>query len=72
MTLDELKDGLGRIMPGQFATIHYGQFPELFPQCGNHKEAQRACFEFARKHGCFVQDMPEIKEAWLVKDAPRS
>lgn len=72
MTLDDLKHSLDKTQPGQFAAINYDLYAMLFPPGEPDARAREACYNFARQHGCLIENKPELKEVWFVKDASRS
>ncbi len=53
--------------PGKFAAIHHDLFADLFPPGEPDQGARQACYDFARQHGCRIENKPGQGELWFVK-----
>ena len=58
MTLAKLAQTLDEMKPGEFAAIHHDLFAELFPPGEPDDGARKACYDFACKHGCRIENEP--------------
>jgi hypothetical protein len=68
-TLEEFEKLLRELPAGQMAAIHHDLFATLFPPGEPDERARAACYEFARKCGCRIENKPGQNELWFVKDA---
>jgi hypothetical protein len=68
-TLDELKTALLDLSPGKMAVIHHDTYAELFPFEGEPEKAREACDQFAKAHGCRIENHPEKAAVCFIKDA---
>jgi len=58
MTLTELAQKLDEMKPGESAAIHHDVFAALFPPGEPDYGARNACYDFAREHGCQLDNQP--------------
>ncbi|MDP2354977.1 MAG: hypothetical protein Q8M31_02815 [Beijerinckiaceae bacterium] len=72
MTRDDLKAKIQAMAPGQYASIPYDLYSDLFPPGEPDEPARDACYNFAKSLGCRVENKPEMQEVWIVKDANRT
>lgn len=69
MSLEELRATLVALAPGKCAGIHHDAYADLFPPGEPDKNARAACYVFARSVGCRIENKPQEKTVWFVKDA---
>lgn len=69
MSLDELWATLVALAPGKCAGIHHDVYAELFPPGEPDENARAACYAFATLVGCRIENKPNEKTVWFVKDA---
>jgi hypothetical protein len=69
MTLEEFGKTLDDMEPGNFAAVHHDLFADLFPPGETDDRARQACLDFARAHGCRIENKSGAGELWFVKDA---
>lgn len=69
MSLEELRDALTALEPGQCAGIHHDVYADLFPPGEPDENARAACYAFAKSVGCRIENKPTEKAVWFVKDA---
>jgi hypothetical protein len=73
MTLEELGTMLDEMEQGKYASITHGVFAELFPPGEPDDGARQRCLNFARQHGCRIDNKPGPfsgeGELRFVKDA---
>jgi hypothetical protein len=67
-TLEDLKDALRELRPGQFGAINHDVYAELFPPGEPNQAARDACALFAKAASCRIENKPEDKEVWFVKE----
>jgi hypothetical protein len=68
MTPNELAQALKDLKPGTFAAVPYDLYAELFPPGEPDERAREACYNFAKAHGCRVENKSDSSVVWLVKD----
>ncbi|HLZ01744.1 MAG TPA: hypothetical protein VKR55_06275 [Bradyrhizobium sp.] len=68
MSLDDLRKTLQGLSPGKMAGIHHDVYVELFPPGEPDERARGACYEFAKALGCRIENKPQEKTVWFVKD----
>ena len=68
MTLNDLAQALHDLKPGTYAEIPYDLYTDLFPPGEPDELAREACYNFARAHGCRVENKSQSSVVWLVKD----
>jgi hypothetical protein len=49
--------------------IHHDLFAQLFPPGEPEEAAGAACYRFAQSMACRIENKPETKQIWFVKDA---
>ena len=69
MSLVELRVTLAALAPGKCAGIHHDVYAELFPPGEPDENARAACYAFAKSVGCRIENKPNEKTVWFVKDA---
>jgi hypothetical protein len=69
MNMDELKTTLLTLSAGQCAGIHHDVYAEMFPPGEPDERARAACYAFAKSVGCRIENKPQEKTVWFVKDA---
>lgn len=69
MTLDDLAKALGEMPKGKFAHVPYEIYEELFPPGEPDQNARAACANFARANECRIENKPQERAVWFVKDA---
>jgi len=70
MSLDDLSKELAKLASGKAAGIHKEVYADLFPPGEPDENARARCFEFARIHGCRIDNTlaPGGDSIWFVKD----
>jgi hypothetical protein len=68
MTRDELQATINGMADGNYASIPYDVYAEIFPPGEPDQEARAACFNFARSLGCRIENKPSLREVWIIKD----
>ncbi len=69
MTKNELHEKLSAMSLGQYASINYDLYEELFPPGEPDERARESCYNFAKELGCRIENKIDLKEVWFVKDA---
>jgi hypothetical protein len=69
MTLEELRETLEKLPPGKMAGVHHDAYADLFPPGEPDSNAREACYKFAKTLGCRIENKPQEKTVWFVKDA---
>ena len=69
MSLDELRATLVALAPGKCAGIHHDVYAELFPPGEPDENARAACYAFAKSVGCQIDNKPNERTVWFVKDS---
>lgn len=69
MTLDELSEHLRGLKAGQKAGLHHDVYAELFPPGEPDEGARGRCYGFAKALGCRIENKPNDREIWFVKDS---
>jgi hypothetical protein len=67
-TLENLKGALRELRPGQFGAIDHDVYAELFPPGKPDQAARDACASFARAAGCRIENKPQDRQVWFVKE----
>jgi hypothetical protein len=67
-SLDELKTALSELSPGKMAVIYHDVYAELFPPGEPDEKAREACHHFAKASGCRIENHPDKKAVWFIKD----
>lgn len=68
VTLDDLTTQLRDMPKGKYAHIPYEIYEQLWPPGEPDQRARAACFDFAKANGCRVENKPEERAVWIVKD----
>jgi hypothetical protein len=68
MTLDELRATLDRLEPGKMGGISHEVYAVLFPPGQPDEHARTACLAFAKSAGCRIQNNPQHKTVWFIKE----
>ena len=70
MTLVELGNTLDALESGKAAGVALDVYADLFPPGEPDEPARVRCFEFAKLHGCRIDNTidPERKSIWFVKE----
>ncbi len=71
MTIDGLRTVLAEVEPGKYARVPYDVYADVFPPGEPDQKAREACYNFAQSMGFRVENKPEDKSVWFVKDAER-
>ena len=68
MTYDDLRAKIIEMAGGSYASIPYELYERLFPPGEPDQAAREACFNFAKAHGCRIENKPSFREVWIIKD----
>ena len=71
MTIDQLGRLLAALPPGQRFSLPYDAYEELFPPGEPDENARTICLSFAKSVACSIENDPEDKKVWFVKNAQR-
>jgi hypothetical protein len=69
VTLEEFSEELKAVKVGQYAQMSHDVYAELFPPGEPDQGARDRCAKFARSHGFRIENKPDHKVIWFVKDA---
>ena len=69
MTLDEFSEELKEVKAGQYAQISHDIYAELFPPGEPDQVARDRCAKFAQARGFRIENKPDHKAIWFVKNA---
>jgi hypothetical protein len=67
--MDELRAQLETVRLGQYARVPYAVYPDLFPPGGRDQNARAAALNFARALGFGIENHPEDKSVWFIRNA---
>jgi hypothetical protein len=67
MTLNDLHDVLCQLPVGQICSLPYNVYELLFPPGEPDDGARGRAFQFARAHGCVIENNPQIHEVAFTK-----
>jgi hypothetical protein len=69
MTLDELRTELATVTQGKYARVPYEIYAEVFPPGEPDQNARAAAYAFAKSLGFRIENKPDDKSVWFVKEA---
>ena len=73
MKIDDLKNILADLQPGQAATLNYEMFEVVFPPGVEDDDAKVAAYDYAKANGCVIRHHSNAREVHFVKEgAPTS
>ena len=67
-TLEQMRDILEQMEPGQHVTMNYDVYAQFFPPGEPSDEARRRAEEFAKKIGCRIENRPNTNEFVFIKE----
>lgn len=67
MTLDDFRERLAELAPGQAAHVPYEIYEGLFPPGEPDQGARGRAYEFAKANGCVIDNRPGNREVLFVK-----
>jgi hypothetical protein len=67
MTLDEFAATLMSLPPGNAAHVPYDIYEVLFPPGEPDDGARGRAYDFAKDHGCIIENRPSGREVLFVK-----
>jgi hypothetical protein len=71
MDRNQFEEALRSVAPGQFASVPYEVFEDLFPPGVLDDGAEGAAYDFARARGFRIKNRPDKHAVWFVKGEPK-
>ncbi|HWV41312.1 hypothetical protein [Pseudorhodoplanes sp.] len=68
MTLDDFSKKLNELASGQYAQLDHDTYAILFPPGEPDERAREACYKFAKDRGLRIENKPEHRVIWFVRD----
>jgi len=69
MTLEEFADSLRMVRVGKYASLPYALYEDLFPPGEPDEGARARSYAFAQRHGFRIENKPDLKQVWFIKNA---
>ena len=68
-TLEQMRDILESMEPGQHVTMNYDMLAKFFPPEAPGDDARDRANEFARGIGCTTEDRPNMNQVVFIKES---